>query len=280
MLMLKNLYARASKRDLVLGSGGIKGFAHIGFLKAILERGLPIGNVVGVSIGSVVATMFANGFTPDQIRDLLLDEINKVDTGELLQMRTLLKPLKIWNAGGVINLYRLMTDGVKRFNLRPQPNLKIVAYNFKAKKPVVFEGTDYDLGTAVAASCAVPFVMRSIRMAGGVNLVDGGVFHPSPVKFCQNPAVVSRLGLARYLPKHRLGVLEFLMHVGEMLFAPVHDRLFVEGRAPNLVINSGKPDVATLTFGMQAKDCLAMIDYAYEQTGRALDSAAVRGMFS
>ncbi len=277
VLPLRNLYSRVGIKDLVLGSGGIKGFAHIGFLKALLERGIPIGYVVGVSIGSVVAALYTNGYKPDDIAKILLDQIWKVDTGKLVQARTLLSPFQLWRQGGVIDLYNMIAEHVEELGVRPQPNLIITSYNFTTKKPVIFQGTDYDLPTAVAASAAVPFVMRSIKWEGGGNLVDGGVFHPTPVEFCKNPAIVSRLGLARQLPSHKLSLVEYLLHLGEMVVTPIHDFMFTDGHAPHVVVNSGKPDVATLTFGMQPKDCLAMVDYAYKETCRTLDSALLRG---
>jgi predicted acylesterase/phospholipase RssA len=57
---------------LVLSGGGVYGFAHIGMLQALEERGLldAVDVVVGNSAGSIIGAMFARGYTPDQILDI------------------------------------------------------------------------------------------------------------------------------------------------------------------------------------------------------------------
>ena len=54
------------KIALVLGGGGIKGFAHIGVLKALEERGLRPARYAGTSIGAMVGAAAVAGMSPDQ----------------------------------------------------------------------------------------------------------------------------------------------------------------------------------------------------------------------
>jgi predicted acylesterase/phospholipase RssA len=53
--------------DLVLGAGGVKGFGHIGVLRALHDLKVEIGSVTGVSVGSLIAAMYTNGLSLDQI---------------------------------------------------------------------------------------------------------------------------------------------------------------------------------------------------------------------
>ena len=54
---------------LVLGGGGMKGFAHIGVMKALEERGITPSVYAGTSIGAMLAAARVGGMTPDQIAD-------------------------------------------------------------------------------------------------------------------------------------------------------------------------------------------------------------------
>jgi NTE family protein len=52
---------------LVLSGGGVRGFAHIGVLKALEELGLEPRMVIGTSAGAVVAAYWGLGYTADQM---------------------------------------------------------------------------------------------------------------------------------------------------------------------------------------------------------------------
>ena len=54
--------------SLVLGGGGLRGYAHIGVLQALEDAGIKPDMVVGTSIGSIIDAAYAAGNTPDQIR--------------------------------------------------------------------------------------------------------------------------------------------------------------------------------------------------------------------
>ena len=55
------------KLGLVLGSGGSRGIAHVGFLKALDEHGIRPYCIAGCSMGSVVGGLYAKGMTPDEM---------------------------------------------------------------------------------------------------------------------------------------------------------------------------------------------------------------------
>ena len=60
------------KIGMALSGGGVRGAAHIGVLKALEESGYEIGWISGTSSGSLVAVLFAAGYTPDQIGKIFL----------------------------------------------------------------------------------------------------------------------------------------------------------------------------------------------------------------
>lgn len=56
---------------LVLSGGGAKGLSHIGVIKALEEKGIPIDYVGGTSMGAVIASMYAIGLSPAEILDIV-----------------------------------------------------------------------------------------------------------------------------------------------------------------------------------------------------------------
>ncbi len=67
------------KLGLALGSGGAKGFAELGALKAFEENGIEFDVIAGTSIGSIVGASYAQGYSPTDICELL----KRVDFGEI-----------------------------------------------------------------------------------------------------------------------------------------------------------------------------------------------------
>lgn len=58
------------KIGLALSGGGVKGAAHIGVIKALEENGIKIDIIGGTSAGSIVATLYAMGYTPNEMLKL------------------------------------------------------------------------------------------------------------------------------------------------------------------------------------------------------------------
>ena len=67
------------KLGLALGSGGAKGFAELGAIRAFEENGLSFDIIGGTSIGSIIGAFIANGYSSTDILELL----KSVDAGEI-----------------------------------------------------------------------------------------------------------------------------------------------------------------------------------------------------
>lgn len=70
LTLFSALSAGAQKVGLVMSGGGAKGLYHIGVMKALEENGIPIDYVSGTSMGSIIAGLYAIGYTPDQMAEL------------------------------------------------------------------------------------------------------------------------------------------------------------------------------------------------------------------
>ena len=57
----------AQKVGLVLSGGGAKGLTHIGIIRALEENGIPIDYIAGTSMGSIVGSLYAMGYSPDEM---------------------------------------------------------------------------------------------------------------------------------------------------------------------------------------------------------------------
>ena len=65
---------KAQTVGLVLSGGGAKGAAHLGVIKALEENNIPIDYVAGTSIGAIVGSLYAMGYTADEMLELMLSD--------------------------------------------------------------------------------------------------------------------------------------------------------------------------------------------------------------
>lgn len=68
-------FANAQNQEsvgLVLSGGGAKGIAHIGVIQALEDNDIPIDYITGTSMGSIVGGLYAAGYSPDEMMNLLL----------------------------------------------------------------------------------------------------------------------------------------------------------------------------------------------------------------
>lgn len=68
------------KLGLALAGGGVKGAAHIGALKALEENGIKVDIIAGTSIGSIVASLYAMGYSPE-----IMLEIFRISSKEIMK---------------------------------------------------------------------------------------------------------------------------------------------------------------------------------------------------
>lgn len=284
--------------EIVLGGGGVKGFSLVGFLKAILELRVKVGKVTGVSIGSLVAAFYTNGYSPEEIVEIFLEEIIRFSPARIV--KSMLTPawLGAFTGGDVgfgVSIRSIVEDIVAKYDLKPNENLRIIAFNLLGREPVVFEGPDMDLVTALSASCAVPLVMRPVwfgqsgllsrasALAGSALkatdqglLIDGGLHHPAPGNFCKGPAIIAKLGFASELPSRFMGPVDLWFHMLELSCSRLLDWVFPDPKG-HIVVPVGSKNIACLSFGTPERECLRMVEEGYAATMRHLSAAIEDG---
>src|SRR6056297_4125237 len=79
-------HAQDKTVGLVLSGGGAKGLAHIGVIKALEENDIPIDYITGTSMGAIVGGLYAIGYSPEEMEQLVLsDDFRNWALGEIEQ---------------------------------------------------------------------------------------------------------------------------------------------------------------------------------------------------
>ncbi|MBU2649790.1 MAG: patatin-like phospholipase family protein [Bacteroidetes bacterium] len=194
------------KVGLVLSGGGAKGFVYVGLFRALQEAGLHIDYIGGTSIGSIMASLYAVGYSPDAIEQMirsqdwdmvLKDEVARrfvaFEEKEFMEKSIITLPYKKRKIGLKSSLYRgqqvnLLLNkylspayDIKDFSHLPTPFL-CVGTDLLTGEAVTLK-TGY-LPNAVRASMSIPGYFSPMEY-NGKYLVDGGVVDNYPARQVQ-----------------------------------------------------------------------------------------------
>lgn len=162
---------KRKKIGLALGSGGMRGLAHIGVIKALEENNIPVDFIAGSSIGAWVGAHYA--FYKD------VEKLEKDTIGNKREkLGAFLEPTL---RGGLIKGDRMIRIFEKYFGNATFSDLKIplqvVATDLVAMDQIILcEGK---IAPAVRASMTFPTLLKPL-VVGGKALVDGGISNPVP----------------------------------------------------------------------------------------------------
>ncbi len=157
---------------LVLGSGGARGLAHIGAIRALEESGFSIDCIAGSSMGALVGGMYAAGKL-----DVYADWVGKLEQSDVLR-------LVDWTLSGgglirgdkIINRLRTMV-GDARIEDLPIDFTAVAVDIEQGRELWLSKGSLFD---AIRSSIAIPGLFTPHRYRGRL-LVDGGILNPVPV---------------------------------------------------------------------------------------------------
>lgn len=179
---------------LVLGSGGVRGTAHVGVLEELEGAGIPIDLIIGCSAGSIVGALYADNPCVREIKEAAWS----IKSASLLD-------IDIWEC---------------RYGLCQGKSMRKVLHKYlrsetfdQLKIPLIVVASDLNSGElvpmgagcvekAVQASCSIPFVFVPCEHMGRV-LVDGGVVNPVPVKIARDlgAEIIIAVDLCELLPR-------------------------------------------------------------------------------
>lgn len=176
---------------LALGSGSIKGVAHVGVLKALAEANVPIDLIAGTSAGALVGAFYAGGLPIETFEKVLPS----------LRWRDLVRftlPKK-----GIVNNF-LMSHYIEKYIGKVEfENLKIP---FAAIASDAINGEAIILNSgrvshAVCASTAIPGVMHPVALDGRI-MLDGAVAQPVPVALAKSMGADIVIAVDVSTPRH------------------------------------------------------------------------------
>jgi NTE family protein len=161
----------APRLALVLGSGGPRGFAHIGVLKALEDAGVHPDLIIGSSVGSMVGALYAAGLSARDLERLAY-EINVL---EFFEFRVLGGGLA--TGGAIQNYVNSKVRGLAIEELK----IPFVAAATRVSDGKIALFNRGDTGLAVRASGASPGQFEPVRI-GAEQYVDGDEASPVPIE--------------------------------------------------------------------------------------------------
>ena len=160
-----------NKVALVLGSGGARGYAHIGVIEELTTRGYEISCIAGCSMGAVVGGIYAAGKL-EEYREW----IESLDYFDLLR---LVDPSFSLGAIRGEKIFGRIREMLGTINIEDLPiPFTAVAADLTNQQEIWFQEGNLEL--AMRASAAIPSLFTPV-MQGNRMLVDGGILNPLPI---------------------------------------------------------------------------------------------------
>jgi len=168
-------FALSRAVGIVFGGGGMRGFAHMGMLKALHEKKIPIDMVGGTSVGAAAAACYA--LTQDYVQCAKLFEKMLLTAQQAVYLRNLTWPITSIFSGDPITSFVLNHFGDVQIEDLWLPFFCISA-NLSSNNEMIHEAGS--LGVALRCSGAVPILSPPMVVAGQ-QFYDGGILNNLPV---------------------------------------------------------------------------------------------------
>lgn len=157
---------------LVLSSGGPRGWAYIGAIEELVERGYNITSVAGTSIGSLIGGIYAAGKF-DEVKEWLYN----LDAWEVFSLMDLsLSKNHLVKGDKVIGALKEIVPNIdiRELNI---PYRAVAADLYTGEEVVFDQGPLFD---AIRASISIPSLFRPVKY-GYRTLIDGGIVNTMPI---------------------------------------------------------------------------------------------------
>ncbi len=283
----------AQRVGVVLSGGGATAMAHIGFLRALEDNQVPIDYICGTSMGAVIASFYAAGYSTRQMDSLCrTPEFVMLSEGEELPIDMQFYYLKQEPSASMVSLKYSGGDNIS--NTLPtnliNPALmdwvhmkllsaaseaarqnfdslfvpfRCVAADVKDKREVIFKSGS--LNEAIRASCTYPFYIPPRRVDGKL-LYDGGIYNNFPMDVMYrdfHPDVILGCNVSSTPadPKENdlMSQLEAMIVSQKEVFIPCEEVFIVQPNSSN-----------TTTF--EFSNTMAAIDSGYVSTIRSISA--------
>ena len=180
----------APKVGVTMAGGVARGFAYLGALQELVERGMPLDLIVGTSAGAMVSGLYSSGYSFDTIADIF----SELQHHQSDLARVTFPPTKgLLDIRGLETVYRALVANQQLENTSPQ--LAVMVTKLEVSPAIAL--TSGDLTTAMRASISLPLVFPAVEIDGHY-YTDGGLKNPIPVDIAKDlgsSVVISIRGL-------------------------------------------------------------------------------------
>ncbi|MEM3061957.1 MAG: patatin-like phospholipase family protein [Nitrososphaerota archaeon] len=178
-------------RNIVMSGGGFYGYAEVGVLKELFDNYgeyFDIQNIVGVSVGSMVAALFAIGYNPDELAKIMFD----LDFDKLIR-DTHFAYIRLYEKYGMYEAEKLEEEMEKLIRTKTnikfctfsqiEKNLIIISTNLNMQCARFFDkksSPEFPISKAIRMSIGYPLIMTPVLFEGDL-YGDGGEYMNYPI---------------------------------------------------------------------------------------------------
>ncbi|MCP2239087.1 patatin-like phospholipase family protein [Thermoanaerobacterium thermosaccharolyticum] len=156
------------KVGLILGGGAARGYAHLGVLKKLEEKNIPIDFIIGTSIGALIGAIYASGNDLEKI----IKDVRDINFLKLIKMLDLNIPQRGFIKGDKIE--KFLSSYMKKDFDELKIHLYAIATDIKQGREIIF--SKGSVIKAVRASISIPVVFEPVEFQN-TKLVDGSIIN-------------------------------------------------------------------------------------------------------
>ncbi len=198
------------KVGLALGSGGGRGFCHIGVLRVLREHNIPIDFMSGCSMGAMVGACYCAGVDLEKMDAI----VSKLTQRKIIDIDISIKKAGVLRGDRAIS-YVSDLIGDTKFEDCSIP-FAVTATDVLAGELVTF--TSGVMVDAVRASMSLPVIFQSVKLEGKNCLIDGGVIERIPIKAVRDFGADIVIAVDALGPPQKLTELSGLMNMTERAY--------------------------------------------------------------
>ncbi len=285
--------------DGVFSGGGIKGFAYVGAMQVLDEKGFHFKRVAGTSAGAILACFLAAGYNASEIEELLdeLDLKSLLDPPKFARNLPIIKWLNLYFRMGLYQgkalekwfYKKLAAKDIYTFDDLPRDSLKLVASDLTNGRMVIlpddlptygFNWKTFSVAKALRMSCGIPFFFEPIKLRDQNKkeciFVDGGILSNFPLWIFDNgnkQRPLLGLKLSHPSEESKPHVIKNGLNLFEALFSTMkdaHDERYISRKHEKNIIFIPVEEYSATNFELDHHSKEALIKIGRERTEKFL----------
>lgn len=259
----------------VFEGGGVKGIAFIGALKALADRGFFPYRVAGTSVGAIIASMVACGYTPDELKEIL-EGLNL----EELKGKTAYNRLK--GIGPIINMFvskgmytttplekklekLYLAKGKQTFlDLKRGDDylLKVIVTDLTSRKMIIIpndlkryniDPDSFPIAKGVTMSSCMPIFYQPMKLLNNL-VIDGGLISNFPIWIFKDQEKIPTIGFNLYSKKDKVNHRSPFMDYIASVISSGQIKEYRNINSQIKIININTFNIRSMDFGISTKD--------------------------